>query len=113
MTFRALAALLIGASSAWHLQNQSAFIRPSEVGTFVGARKIVCGDVAGIRGPASGRDPMSLDLERPFPNEALAVVISSGDREKLGLAAERSLLHWRLCVEGKIEARDGHFQIKR
>jgi hypothetical protein len=42
---------------------------------------IICGDVAGVRSPQTQRDSTFLDLDRPAPDQALAVVCS-GDRSK-------------------------------
>lgn len=54
--------------------------------------------------------PTFLDLNRPYPNQGLAVVIFGSDRAKFG-TSERALLHQPICATGEISLYQGRPEI--
>jgi TonB family protein len=83
-----------------------------EIARHVGDTGIICGDVAGVRSPQTPRDSTFLDLDKPAPDQALAIVVQSGDRPKFSERFDRLIDHRRVCVEGKIDRVDGKLQMR-
>lgn len=69
----------------------------------IGERVTVCGVVASAR-YAAGTDgrPTFLNLDRPYPDPSLVVVIPGGLREDFG-RPEETLLEARVCATGVVE----------
>jgi len=84
----------------------------ADVSRHVGDTRIICGDVAGVRSPQTPRDSTFLDLDKPAPDQALAVVVQSGDRTKFSERFDRLIDRRRVCVEGKIDRVDGKLQMR-
>jgi TonB family protein len=84
----------------------------AEISRYVGDTRIICGDVAGVRSPQTPRDSTYLDLDKPSPDQALAVVVQSGDRSKFSERFDRLIDRRRVCVEGKIDRVDGKLQLR-
>jgi endonuclease/exonuclease/phosphatase family metal-dependent hydrolase len=82
-------------------------LRADEAARHAGETATVCGNVASARYLAtSRRQPTFLNLEKPYPDQALTVVIWGSDRPAFG-NPEVTFLHKRICVTGKIEIYQG------
>ena len=90
----------------------SSAVSVSDVSHYVGDTRIVCGDIAGVRSPQTPRDATFFDLDKPAPNQLLAVVIQSGDRPKFTERFEHLMDRRRACIEGKIDRVDGKLQMR-
>jgi TonB family protein len=84
-------------------------ISASEAEAFVGATKVVCGAVGGVRrqGPDESGATI-LDLDVGYPNQPATVVVSTLIRRELGPNFDSRVAPLDVCAIGKIEkARDG------
>lgn len=77
----------------------------------VGKSVMACGKVAEVK---ESRNVIYMNLDKPYPNQTLGVLIWSSDRDRFEqrfgkLSAFRGE---RVCARGKIEDYQGHLQIK-
>jgi hypothetical protein len=77
-------------------------ITPEEAENHLGETVTVCGKVAGTRYAERRKgQPTFLNFEKPYPSLPFRVVIFGSDRPKFG-EPEKTYLHKRVCVTGKI-----------
>ena len=86
-------------------------ITSSEAGAHVGERVTVCDIVADARWLGPGRLTF-LNLGRPYPDQALTVVIGADDRDSFPGPPERAYEGRQVCVTGRIELYRGQPQIR-
>jgi hypothetical protein len=85
----------------------AAEIAAQDAAQHVGESATVCGVVESAHYVERSRlQPTFLNLDRPYPNQSLAVVIFGSDRAKFGMP-ERALLHQRICATGQISLYQG------
>lgn len=86
-------------------------IAASKAISHVGETTVVCGFVASTRYLTRGRHPTFLNLEAPYPDQALTVVIWGDDRAKFNPPPERAFRDREICVEGEVTLYRGDPQI--
>ena len=83
----------------------------AEVGDHLGSTVRVCGTVASTKfAERSNAQPTYLNLDQPYPDQLLAVVIWGTDRDGFG-EPEKRYSGKRICVTGKVELFKGRPQI--
>lgn len=91
--------------------NAAAPLSAQEAGKHIGEIRTVCGEVASAKYAArSRRQPTFFDLERPYPNQAFAIIIWGADRAKFEMPEVR-LLGKQVCATGPIEIYRGKPEI--
>jgi len=101
-----LTALLILALTAVGLPGQQS-LSAGEARQHVGERATVCGVVASARYAERRRGrPTFLNLDKPYPNQILTIVIWGENRSKFG-APESEYLDKRICVTGDVSEHHG------
>lgn len=89
-------------------ENNSSIISPQQAKQYVGLEKVICGNVVEITPFSKG---VYLNLEEPYPNQALSIVIWDSDIPKFDGAYLKLTLQQRYCVIGKIERYKDQLQI--
>lgn len=103
------AGLLVTASLA---DQQSPTIAGEDAARHVGETQTVRGIVADTVFLSNSKDqPTFLNLDHPFPNYTLTVLIHGRDRAKFTVAPEELFKGKSISVTGKIESRGEKFQI--
>lgn len=83
----------------------------AEAADHIGSTATVCGTVASTKfAERSNAQPTYLNLDRPYPDQLLTVVIWGTDREAFG-EPETRYAGKRICVTGKVELFNGRPQI--
>jgi DNA/RNA endonuclease YhcR with UshA esterase domain len=77
-------------------------LQTSEAKNHIGERATVCGVVESARYSTSGRQPTSLNLDKPYLNQLFTVLIWGANRAKFG-KPEETYKGKRICVTGTIE----------
>jgi endonuclease YncB( thermonuclease family) len=86
-------------------------ISAAKAAAHVGETMTVCGLVASTRFLNRGRRPTFLNLDAPYPDQALTVLIWGDSREMFGEPPEDTYLDQEICVTGGIELYRGKPQI--
>jgi len=82
----------------------AASVPATDAPKYVGSKKIVCGDVLGIRLPATQKDDLTrIDLGRAFPEQPVTLLVANSDRLEFATFFENVMRQQFICVEGKIE----------
>lgn len=83
------------------------FIPASQAQAYIGQNKRVCGQIAGLKETSAG---LFVNLDRPYPNDAMTAVIWRAHLDRVG----RSKLteNGRVCISGIIGAYRGKPQIE-
>lgn len=89
-------------------ENNSNIISPQQAKQYVGSEKVICGNVVEVTPFSKG---VYLNLEEPYPNQPLSIVIWDNDIPKFDGAYLKSTLQQRYCVMGKIERYREQLQI--
>ncbi len=72
----------------------------------------VCGKVVRAKyATSSAGKPTFLDLDKPYPNAHLTIVIWQEERGDFSEAPEKAFLGEVVCIEGKVERYSGRVQI--
>ena len=99
------------ASTGWTTEPTAA-ITGEEAARHIGETQTVRGSVADTAFLAKNKDqPTFLNLDRPFPNYSLTVVIPGEHRSKFTSAPESFFNGKTICVTGKIAPRGEKIQI--
>jgi hypothetical protein len=87
-------------------------ITPAEARKHIGEDLTVCGNVASTRYASStGGQPTFLNLERPYPNQLLTIIIWGRNRGRFG-TPEIQYRNRRICVTGRIDDYKGTPEIE-
>ena len=89
----------------------AATITPDQASVHVGETATVCGTVASTNFAKQVKgQPTFLDIDKPYPNETVALLIWGEDRARFG-TPEASLLQKRVCATGVIQLYQGRPQV--
>jgi DNA/RNA endonuclease YhcR with UshA esterase domain len=102
-------ASLIGLVSIAYAQET---ITPEDAAKFIGQQKTVCGTVASAHYAAIiKKQPTSLHLNKPYPNQIFSVLIWASDSSKFEKPPETLYSGKEICVTGMIRSYQGKAEI--
>jgi len=94
------------------LSSSQETISPEDAAKFIGQQKTVCGTVASAHYAAIiKKQPTSLHLNKPFPNQVFTVLIWGSDRDKFEKPPETVYSGKEICVTGMIQSCQGRPEI--
>jgi DNA/RNA endonuclease YhcR with UshA esterase domain len=83
-------------------------ISPQDAAKFIGETKTVCGTIASAHYAAIiKKQPTSLYLDKPYPNQIFTVLIWASDRSMFNEPAETLHVGKEICVTGMIQCYQG------
>jgi len=104
-----IAAVLVGLASLAYSRET---IKPEDAAKFIGQQRTVCGTVASAHYAAIiKKQPTSLHLDKPYPNEVFTVLIWGSDKGKFEKPPETLYLRKEICVTGMIRSYQGRPEI--
>jgi DNA/RNA endonuclease YhcR with UshA esterase domain len=104
-----LMALLVGLVSMAYSQET---ISPEDAAKYIGQQKTVSGTVASAHYAAIiKKQPTSLHLNKPYPNQIFSVLIWGSDRGKFEKPPETLYSGKEICVTGMIQSYQGRPEI--